>query len=172
MSVQIIADTAEELLALLRGLGSGEYSFQHEADNVTTVIQEGGSDGSDRSDGESDEDENLTPEEIAELREEFGNEEEAELPPPSAPAPGKIKVEELSAKRQRLLSEAKTALDGSVPAGVGGLIVVLTDQGWSTNKIASLLKVQWADVSSAASRENARIYPRVAQAYEQIKHLF
>lgn len=112
--------------------------------------------------------EGLTAEEIEALREEFGGEEDKTPEEPRQPV-GKIKFAELSKKRQALLTEAKTALDGAVPTAIGGLIVALVKQEWSPNKIATLMSRPWGDVKAAMQ---GRVYPRLALAYEAIKHLF
>lgn len=110
---------------------------------------------------ELEEEEILTLEEIdaiEELREGLNDGEPLRTPKPPAA--------ELTAKQTKLLIDARAALDGAVPAGVGGLVVVLGDLGWPINRIASMLNVTWGEINQV---KLGRVYPRVELAYNKIK---
>ena len=66
------------------------------------------------------------------------------------------------AKRLELLAEAKELIGEKLPVGVGGLITVLSDSGWSVNKIAKMMDVAWAGVKAVG---DGRIHPYMTQAF-------
>ena len=65
-------------------------------------------------------------------------------------------------KRLELLAEAKELIGEKLPVGVGGLIAVLSDSGWSVNKIAKMMDVAWAGVKAVGE---GRIHPYMTQAF-------